>query len=393
MSGDVIQVNTFASSAKSMKLLSAFCLLVAVSACAGDLPSQRPQAASDGFVVETLAEGLSHPWGMAFLPDGSALITERAGRLRHFSDAGLSTPIAGVPKVLAQGQGGLFDVALDNDFASNRKIYLSFAEPSADGQRLGTAVASAHLRLTPELRLEQLKVLFRMNKKTASQRHFGSRLVVAPEEKLFITLGDRGERDRAQDAFDHAGSVIRIHTDGSVPADNPFADGAHGAAEIWSLGHRNVQGAALHPQSGDLWTLEHGARGGDEINQPRAGRNYGWPIISYGTHYSGAKIGVGSQAAGLEQPVHYWDPSIAPSGLAFYQGEAFPAWQGNLLVGALRDQMLVRLTLEGGRVLDEERLIKGQYGRIRDLRVGPKGMIYLLTDADKGRLLRLSPRP
>ena len=231
-----------------------------------------------------------------------------------------------------------------------------------------------------------------MKKKTDSGRHFGSRIVVARDGNLFVTIGDRAERERAQDPQDAAGSVLRISKDGSIPADNPFADGKQGLPEIFSIGHRNAQGATLHPETGELWTLSHGARGGDEINRPEAGKNYGWPVISYGKHYSGAKIGVGSEAPGMEQPVYYWDPSIAPSGLAFYSGELFPEWEGNLFAGALKFRMLVRLEIKDGRVVHEEELFQGVYGRVRDVRVFDDGALWLLTDSDNGKILRINAR-
>lgn len=341
--------------------------------------------------IEIVADGLSYPWGIAFLPDSSSLITERTGSLRHLSSEGLSAPISGVPKVRAAGQGGLLDVAIDPKFEQNQTIYLSYSEPSEDGDEAGTAVARAHLIRAPTPHLKNVQVIFSQNKKSGGKRHFGSRLVITPDRKLFITQGDRGDRPRAQDPFDHAGSIVRLNPDGSIPKDNPFADGTQAMREIWSIGHRNIQGATWHSGTESLWTVEHGARGGDEINHPRSGRNYGWPVISYGRHYRGTKIGEGTHKAGMEQPVHYWDPSIAPSGLAYYDGKAFPKWQGNLFIGALKDQMLVRLELEGERVVHEEHLLKEKFGRIRDVRQGPDGYLYLLTDSDNGKLLRIKP--
>ncbi|MEQ8697810.1 MAG: PQQ-dependent sugar dehydrogenase, partial [Bauldia litoralis] len=272
----------------------------------------------------------------------------------------------------------------DPDFANNRVIYFSYSEPGPGGA--GTAVARARLDGN---RLTRLKVLFTMEPKANTVQHFGSRLVIGRDGHLFITIGERGQRARAQDPSVNRGQVIRINRDGSIPKDNPFVGRAGHRPEIWSFGHRNPQGAALNPATGRLWIHEHGARGGDEINIPKAGKNYGWPVISYGRHYSGAKIGVGARKAGMEQPIHYWDPSIAPSGMAFYTGDKFPAWKGNLFVGALAQQMLVRLTLDGQKVVKEERLLKDLGERIRDVRQGPDGYLYVLTDAGDGRLLRI----
>ena len=342
--------------------------------------------------VDTVVQGLNHPWGLAFLPDGKFLVTERPGSLRLVSDGRISNPLAGVPKVHTGGQGGLLDIALDNEFDRNRTLFLSYAEPGAIWGVSGTAVASARFEPGPPPRLTSVRVIFRQNRKSFSGRHFGSRLVVAPDNTLFITIGDRGDSKRAQDPFDHAGSLLRINRDGSIPSDNPFADGIKAAPEIWSIGHRNAQGATLNRASGRVWTVEHGAAGGDEINLPEPGRNYGWPIISYGRHYSGGKIGVGTHKTGMEQPKWYWDPSIAPSGLAYYDGKPFAKWRGNLFVGALKGQMLVRIEMENEKAVAEERLFKNAFGRIRDVRQGPDGFIYLLTDERNGRLLRLRPK-
>ena len=337
--------------------------------------------------VTTVAEGLEHPWGMAFLPDGRMLVTERPGRLRLVTPEGtLSAPIGGVPQVYARGQGGMLDVELDPAFAENQLIYLAYSEPGSPGG--GTAVARA--RLAGD-RLEQLQVIFRQTPKLDSGHHFGSRLVFLEDGTLIVTLGDRNQRKHIADLKSHVGKLVRINPDGTVPADNPFVGDNAYAPEIYSLGHRNAQGAARHPDTGELWTAEHGARGGDEINNPQPGRNYGWPVISYGREYSGGKIGEGTAKPGLEQPVYYWDPSIAPSGMTFYTGDKFPAWRGNLFVGALKYQLLVRLTLDGDRVVAEERLLEGLDQRIRDVVQGPDGLLYLLTDESDGRILRLAP--
>jgi glucose/arabinose dehydrogenase len=325
---------------------------------------------------------------MAFLPDGALLVTERSGQLRIVRDGEVSDPIAGVPEVRDRGQGGLLDVALDPNFATTRLVYLSYSE--AGGEGAGTAVARGRLE---GARLANTQVIFRQQPKTGGGNHFGSRLVFARDGTLFVTLGERFDyRDEAQNPANHLGKIVRINPDGSVPSDNPFVGRGDGARpEIWSLGHRNVQGAAINPETGALWTDEHGPRGGDEVNIPQAGKNYGWPVIGYGVHYSGAKIGVGTAKPGLEQPVYYWDPSIAPSGMAFYTGDRFAGWRGNLFVGALKYRLLVRLELDGTRVVAEERMLKDLDERIRDVRQGPDGLIYLLTDSDDGRILRLEP--
>lgn len=338
--------------------------------------------------VATLTTGLSHPWGMTFLPDGSMLVTERAGRLRRVNADGQldPTPIGGLPEIRAQGQGGLLDVALHPKFAANRLVYIAFSEPGSGG--VGTAVARGYLHGST---LEDTQVIFRLLPKSGTGHHFGARLVFDRDGYLFITLGDRGERARAQDIDDHAGSLIRIHDDGRVPADNPFVGRADARPEIFSYGHRNQQGAALNPWTGAVWTHEHGPQGGDEINIPRAGANHGWPVITYGVEYvSARRIGEGTHKAGMAQPIHSWVPSIAPSGMAFYTGHEFSAWQGNLLVGSLKFGLLVRLALDGDKVVHEERLLNGHFGRIRDVRQGPDGAVYLLTDEDAGRILRLS---
>lgn len=337
--------------------------------------------------VVTVARGLENPWGLAFLPDARMLVTERPGRLRYIDRIGnISKPLGGVPEVYARGQGGLLDVALDPHFADNKLVYLSYAEPGKEGG--GTAVGRGRLK---ENRLEDFRVIFRQVPKANTRVHFGSRLVFSRDGTLFITIGERGQRERAQDFSIHRGQVIRVMPDGTVPEDNPFVGRLGYRPETWSHGHRNPQSAALHPETGRLWTVEHGARGGDEINIPLKGRNYGWPVISFGRHYSGLKIGEGTHKEGMEQPVYYWDPSIAPSGMAFYTADRFRAWKGNLLVGALKGQMLVRLELKGEEVVREERMLQGLEERIRDVRQGPDGFVYLLTDSEDGRVLRLEP--
>ncbi len=338
--------------------------------------------------LQTVAAGLEHPWGMAFLPDGRVLVTERPGRLRIVAkDGSLSAPLDGVPPVAVGGQGGLLDVTLHPGFADNGLLYLSYSEPGEGGN--STAVARGRLDGNA---LREVEVIFSQQPKFDSSAHFGSRLVFARDGTLFVTLGERFKRrDDAQSLDNHHGKVVHINDDGSVPEGNPFADRAGALPQIWSLGHRNLQGAALHPQTGELWTHEHGPSGGDEINISRAGNNYGWPVITYGEEYIGGSIGEGTHKAGLEQPLHYWVPSIAPSGMLFVDGR-IPAWRGNLLLGSLKFDQLVRLELDGERVVHEERLLKKELGeRIRTVAQGPDGAIYLLTDERKGRLLRLVP--
>jgi len=372
-------------------MLSRTLFPVLAAAAAAGACQDAPQVAPSGETkveITTVARGLEHPWSLAFLPDGRMLVTERPGRLRYVTREGaLSEPVAGVPAVHAEGQGGLLDVVLDPAFAENATIYLSYAEPAADGTN-GTAVARARLEGGA---LAGLEVIFRQQPKFKSNHHFGSHLVFDRDGNLFVTTGERNsQRDKSQDLGTHIGKVVRITPDGGVPAGNPFV-GRNGALpENWSYGHRNLQGAALHPDTGELWTHEHGPRGGDEINVARAGRNYGWPVITYGREYSGPAIGEGTAKAGMEQPVHYWVPSIAPSGMAFHDGKGFPDWKGQLFVGALAAAQLVRLVVEpDGKVLHEERIGVGK--RVRDVREGPDGALYLVTDEDAGEILRVVP--
>jgi aldose sugar dehydrogenase len=352
-------------------------------------PHSPTPSSRDGVVrVETVARGLTHPWALAFLPDGRLLVTERPGRMRIIgTDGRLTAPLSGVPSVLARGQGGLLDVALDPQFADNHLLYLSYAEPSKEGTA-GTAVARGRLVGT---RLTDVQVIYRQQPKVKGELHFGSRLVFARDGTLFVAQGERFQREKAQDLSSGLGKIVRIHADGTVPDDNPFVGQANARPEIWSYGHRNIQAAALHPDTGRLWTVEHGARGGDELNQPEPGKNYGWPVITYGVDYNGASIGEGTAKPGMEQPVYYWDPVIAPSGMTFYTGEAFAGWKGNILVGSLAPGLLVRLTLKDGQVVHEERYLDSLGERIRDVRQGPDGLLYLLTDSDDGQVLRISP--
>lgn len=335
----------------------------------------------------TVAGGFEHPWGLAFLPDGAVLVTEREGPIRVVQpDGTVSPPLGNVPPVYASGQGGMLDIALDPDYADTGLIFFSYSEPGDGGA--GTAVARARLDREANT-LRNVEVIFRQLPKSGGGRHFGSRLVFAPDGTLFVTLGDRGERDRVQDFTINRGQVVRINRDGSIPQDNPFVGVDGYRPEIWSTGHRNPQGATRHPETGDLWTVEHGARGGDEINRPEAGKNYGWPVISYGRHYFGGEIGEGTAKPGYEQPVFYWDPSIAPSGMTFYDGDMFPAWQGDLFVGALKYQLISRLDMQNGEVLGEERFLEELEERIRAIEQGPDGALYILTDNDPGQLIRL----
>lgn len=341
------------------------------------------------FRIEVVAQGLDHPWGMAFLPDGRILVTERAGQLRTVQDGKVSKPIAGLPKIWVGGQGGLLDVALYQDW-----VYFSYAEPGKLPLTNSTAVARGKLKgQDQEQHLEQVQVIFSQQPKYVSRAHFGSRLAFAPDGHLFITLGERYlARDDAQTLDNHHGKVIRLWPDGKVPADNPYVDTPGALPEIWSIGHRNIQGAAIHPQTGKLWLHEHGPQGGDEINIPEAGKNYGWPVITYGEEYGGGKIGQGTHRAGMEQPLYYWVPSIAPSGMLFYTGDAFPKWRGDLLVGSLKFRQLVRLELEGEKVVAEERLLQDEVNeRIRAVVQGPDQTLYLLTDSDNGKIIRLIP--
>ncbi|NIC41214.1 PQQ-dependent sugar dehydrogenase [Aquabacterium sp. A08] len=343
--------------------------------------------------VEVVAQGLAHPWGLAFLDGGQMLVTERPGRLRWVSAQGrVGEPIEGVPAVVAQGQGGLLDVQADHDFARNRRIYLCYAEPDAQGSGNSTALAVAQLSADAR-RLEGLRVLFRQQPKVASRQHFGCRIVETPDGHLFLTLGDRGHlMADAQTLDNHHGKVVRLRKDGGVPADNPLVGRPGALPEIWSWGHRNLQGAAWGPD-GALWTVEHGPQGGDELNRPGPGRNHGWPVVTHGEQYGGGRIGAGiTRQAGMVDPLHQWTPSIAPSGLAWLASDRYgPAWQGSLFVGSLKFRQLVRLELRDGRVVREERLLTDLGQRVRDVRVGPDGLLYLLTDEPRGQLLRLRP--
>ncbi len=363
-------------------------VLVGFSQVASAADGAVVRSEKHAFNVNVLVQGLDHPWSMTWLPDGRMLVTERPGRLRIVSkDLKLDAKeIEGLPKIVVGGQGGLFEVAVHPSYKDNGWIYISYSGPGEGGH--GTELMRAKL---DGYRLVDQQVLFRLQPKTRSEHHFGGRIVFDGKGHVFLTLGERGDRDRAQRLDDHAGGVIRLNEDGSVPKDNPFVGRKDAKPEKYTYGNRNMQGAALHPKTGELWTHEHGPQGGDEVNVIRAGRNYGWPVITYGAEYgSGAKIGE-TQKAGMEQPLHYWVPSIAPSGMAFYEGDKFPNWRGNLLVGSLKFNLLARLELDGEKVTREERILKGAIGRIRDVRVGPDGYVYLLTDERRGVLARLEP--
>ncbi len=353
---------------------------------AGQALAQAPAVST-----EVVARGLQNPWAVAFIGDGRMLVTERPGRMRVVqADGRLSEPLGGVPKVDAVGQGGLLDLITDRGFASNRRVHFCFSEPGASGN--STALASARLS-DDASRLEDVKLIFSQKPKVASRLHFGCRIVQNPDNSLFLTLGDRHQRMQdAQTLDNHHGKVVRLQPDGTPHPANPFLNRAGALPEIWSIGHRNLQGAALGPD-GRLWTHEHGPQGGDEVNRPEAGKNYGWPVITYGENYGGGAIGDGiTEKAGLEQPRHYWVPSIAPSGMAFVTTDRYgPAWKGSLLVGSLKFRYLARLSVDGARVVGEEKLLPKLGQRVRDVREGPDGFIYLLTDARDGELLRLLP--
>ena len=341
--------------------------------------------------VQTIASGLVNPWALAFLPDGRMLVTERPGRMRIVTSNGqLSPPLKGVPEVWATGQGGLLDVVTDKDFKQNNTVYFCFAERASGGGR--TAVARAKLVEADTPRLDEMKIIFRQQGPLSSGNHYGCRIAQANDGNLFVTLGEHfSHRDEAQNLANHLGKIIRITPDGAAPKDNPFVGREGAKPEIWSYGHRNEQGLAINPASGELWEIEHGPRGGDEVNIIGKGKNYGWPVIGYGIDYNGAKIHESTAKAGMEQPIKYWVPSIAPSGMAFYTGKLFPKWDGSLFTGALAGKMLVRLSLKGNSVTGEERLLQNLNERIRDVRQGPDGALWLLTDNAAGRILRVSP--
>jgi glucose/arabinose dehydrogenase len=360
-------------------------------ACAATSGAQVFPSSAGNIMIETFAKGLDHPWALAFLPDGRILVTERPGRMHLVAkDGKISPALAGVPRAFASGQGGLHDVVLDRLYAENHTIYFCYAEPVSGAAR--TALARARLLDEDTPRLADVAVIFHQDGPLSSGNHFGCRIAQAPDDNLFLTLGEHfAPRDQAQNLANHLGKIVRIRPDGSVPPDNPFVARQGAKPEIWSFGHRNPQGLAFHPVTGRLWEHEHGPRGGDEINVIEKGKNYGWPVIGYGIDYNGAKIHASTHKEGMEQPIWYWVPSIAPSGMAFYTANLFPAWRGNLFVGALAGQILVRIELEGEKVVKEERLLAQLRERIRDVRQGPDGALWLATDNSSGRILRLAP--
>lgn len=371
--------------------LTSLALALALSAGVAHSKTLTVKTETTPITVTEVTSGLKNPWGMAFLPDGSILVTERTGTMRVVSADGKKGPaLSGLPKIVSRGQGGLLDVVLAPDYATSKRIYFSYSEPDEQGKANSTAVSHAVLNGD---KLEKVTRIFSQQPKIESNGHFGSRLVFNADGTLFITLGDRQRAMQDSQTLDnHQGKVVRVNADGSVPADNPFVNTKGALPEIWSYGHRNVQGAALHPTTGKLWTSEHGPQGGDEINITTAGLNYGWPIITYGENYGGGKIGIGTHKEGMEQPLYKWVPSIANAGFIFYTGDKFPEWKGNLLQTSLREQTLVRLTLDGEKVTGEERLLKEEVGeRLRHIVQGPEGFIYLLSDESNGKIYRLEP--
>lgn len=371
-----------------LKRTAAALIVAAVSTAPAVAEIREFPSKKAALAVETLATGLKQPWSVEVLPEGGYLVSEKGGTLRLVRNGRVSPPISGVPEVATNGQGGLLDIALAGDFATSRILYLTYSAHGDGGA--GTAVARARLS-DDGARLEDATRIFLMSRLTARAQHFGSRIAIAKDGSLFFGIGDRGEGERSQDPRDHAGAILHINPDGSPHADNPFLGTSDGLAEIWSKGHRNPQGLTIDPKDGTLLTAEHGARGGDEINAPQPGRNYGWPLISYGRHYSGAEFERGSAAEGFEQPLYYWDPSIAPGAIAVYRGAMFPEWDGNLIVAALKYHLVARLERdESGAVIAEERLFDGEFGRIRDVVVAPDGALLLLTDDANGSLLRVS---
>lgn len=383
MRQDIRPLKGILAGAAAMLLLTATLLVSPASAETREIPSKKA-----ALLVETLATGLNQPWSVEVLPDGAYLVSEKGGTLRLIRGGKVSAPLRGVPEVSTTGQGGLLDIALAPDFATSRILYLTYSARGDGGS--GTAVAKARLA-ADDTALEDTTRIFLMNRLTSRGQHFGSRIAIAKDGSLFFGIGDRGEGPRAQDPRDHAGAILHINPDGSPHADNPFLGSAEGLAEIWSKGHRNPQGIVIDPKDGTLLTVEHGARGGDEINVPQPGHNYGWPLVSFGRHYSGAEFDLGSAAKGYEQPLYYWDPSIAPGAIAVYHGAMFPEWEGNLIVAALKYQLVSRLERdESGAVVSEERMFDGEFGRIRDVIVAPDGALLLLTDDPNGALLRVS---
>lgn len=368
------------------RICARVCYAIFLTFIAGGLAAAAPRS-------EVIASGLENPWGVTFLPGGRFLVTERPGRLRVVgADGKLGVPVAGLPPIATGGQGGLLDVLADSGFDGNRTVYFCFSEPEGAGSANSTALARAELSADGS-RLDNLKIIFSQRPKVASRNHFGCRIVEAKDGNLFLTLGERFSRkEEAQKLDNHLGKIVRIGKDGSVPKDNPFVGKPGALPEIWSYGHRNGQGATLAPD-GTLWMHEHGPQGGDEINIPLPGRNYGWPVITYGENYGGGKIGEGiTHKEGMEQPLHYWVPSIAPSGMAFLTSDRYgPEWKGNLFVGSLKFGYLDRIELKNGKVAAEHKLLEEGRARIRDVKQGPDGWLYILTDESNGKLMRLLP--
>ncbi|SFR75565.1 Glucose/arabinose dehydrogenase, beta-propeller fold [Marinobacter daqiaonensis] len=365
-----------------LSVMAAVALTLLPLACAA-----QNRAPSADFELETVARGLEHPWAIAFLPDGHQLVTERAGRLRVIEDGELvEQPVSGVPELVVSGQGGLLDLQLHPDFKQNRVLFLSYAHRNGAG--MTTRVARGEYR---DRRLHNVTVIFEAEPRSSTSRHFAGRMAIPDDGYLYIAVGDRGRKDRAQDFSDDAGGVHRITLQGEVPDDNPFLDREDASPTLYTKGNRNIQGMTLHPETGAIWSHEHGPRGGDEINIIEAGTNYGWPEITYGIDYSGVPITDRTRKEGMAQPLHYWDPSIAPSGMAFYTGDDFPQWRGDLFVGALKMRKLVRLEFDGTEVTNEEDLLTGFDERIRDVAMGPDGHLWLLTDAPDGRVIRIVP--
>ncbi len=377
-----------------LRIAAHIVLIAALCSCAPADAVDRIFESDEGAIrVSVLAEGLSRPWAIDFLPDGRMIVTERPGRLRLVTQQGqISNPIGGVPAVDGRGQGGLLDVTIHPDFAENRLVYLTYAEPGPDRTN---STAAARGRLSADgARLEDVAVVFQQQPKVDSTKHYGSRLVFDGAGRIYITTGERSERryrTQAQELDSLIGKIVRLHEDGSIPSDNPFVGRSGARPEIWSYGHRNIQGAAMHPDTGELWEIEHGPRGGDEINIARPGENFGWPVVSHGINYEGTPVGTGLQSAvGMTDPIVTWTPVIAPSGMVFYQGDAIPAWAGDLLIGGLRSEALIRLELDGERIVKEERLLEPLGLRIRDVAIGPEGAVYVVTDESNGEILRIT---
>jgi glucose/arabinose dehydrogenase len=374
-----------------MRMILVLTAVLAAGSAARAADPTFPSSAGN-LTVQTVADGLVHPWSLAFLPDGSMLVTERPGRMRIVArDGKLSPPLANVPMVFAVSQGGLFDVILDRNFAQNRTIYFSYAEPFGAGGR--TALARAQIEMGETPRLTVVQVIYRQSGPVSRGMHFGGRIVQDSDGNLFISNGEHfNDRNMAQTLDNDLGKIVRITPDGAAPPDNPFAKRPGARPEIWSYGHRNPQGLAINPADGKLWEQEHGAKGGDEVNIIIPGHNYGWPLVSHGVNYEGTPVGTGKATmAGVDSSVWHWTPSIAPSGMIFYTGDLFPGWKGSLINGALKFQLLSRLELKGDKVVKEERVLQGLQQRIRDVRQGPDGALYLVTDEDAGRILRVAP--